>query len=244
MTMNMECAVTAASKLCSSSTTEMPPELALHLFENGGFLIFTGVPQNTEFGIDYKSWTVGPNFCGLKMIPPGVHFIYFSVKNAPRIGFFHDFKEREVLIRKWDHSREDMMIDVMHTEEASKIRDNLKQMDRRLAPYPYENYRNWFALSNYIKGRSIERLRPENEYGRISGQAELMTMEDEVMERAHEAGDYSSSSRVDREHPNRLRFVDHEGLPIMRVRPGFEIRFQEIPAVVVSPDFLWRLIPV
>lgn len=44
---------------------------------------------------------------GLKMIPPGIHFIYVSVKNAPRIGFFYNFKQQEIVAKKWDEAIED-----------------------------------------------------------------------------------------------------------------------------------------
>ena len=63
----------------------------------GLHFIFTG----TEFGVDYASWSTGPNFRGLKMIPPGLHFIFYSAVSkegtvAPRTGFFYSFKEKEV----------------------------------------------------------------------------------------------------------------------------------------------------
>ena len=31
----------------------------------------------SEFGIDCHAWVTGPNFLGVKMIPPGPHFIYY-----------------------------------------------------------------------------------------------------------------------------------------------------------------------
>ena len=34
------------------------------------------VPPGISFGIDYMTWTVGDRFRGVKMVPPGVHFIY------------------------------------------------------------------------------------------------------------------------------------------------------------------------
>lgn len=55
----------------------MNADKAKVLFDEGGTLVFLNVPEGTEFGIDYNSWTVGPNFRGIKMIPPGVHFIYY-----------------------------------------------------------------------------------------------------------------------------------------------------------------------
>jgi A1 cistron-splicing factor AAR2 len=58
-----------------------PPQIdqdtANQLFEAGAILVFLDVPQGTEFGIDYNSWEVGPKFKGVKMIPPGVHFVYY-----------------------------------------------------------------------------------------------------------------------------------------------------------------------
>ncbi|VDN02662.1 unnamed protein product [Thelazia callipaeda] len=219
-------AVSVAASICTTSVSDMPSGLVNHLYDNGAFFIFLNVPQNVEFGIDYKSWRVGPKFLGLKMVPPGVHFVFFSVKTAPRIGFFHDFKEKEVLVRKWDSSREDMVVESVPSNEVERVRSNLKSMDNGLAPYPYETYRKWFSLSNYITGKTVARLRPENQYGRITGQAELVTMETEMMEKESIQG-YPSSC-VDRDHPTRIRFVDECGLPIMNIRPGFQIRFSEI----------------
>ena len=51
--------------------------------------------------MDYASWSIGPKFRGLKMIPPGLHFVFYSAVSkegavAPRTGFFHCFKEKEV----------------------------------------------------------------------------------------------------------------------------------------------------
>uniref|UniRef100_A0A915Q0C9 Protein AAR2 homolog n=1 Tax=Setaria digitata TaxID=48799 RepID=A0A915Q0C9_9BILA len=234
MTNNNSDAVSVAASICTTSASDMPSGLANHLYENGAFMVFLNVPQTTEFGIDYKSWRVGPKFLGLKMIPPGVHFIFFSIKTAPRIGFFHHFKEKEILFRKWDPSREDMVIEPSSTEEIERIRSNLKSMDDGLAPYPFETYRSWFSLSNHITEMTVERLRPENQYSRITGQAELVTLETEMMEK--EGVDGHPSSCVDRDHPVRLRFVDEHGLPIMKIRRGFQIRFTELPlhSVTVS----------
>ena len=55
----------------------MDPELAKRLFAEGAVLVLLDVPERTEFGIDYNCWSVGPKFKGVKMIPPGLHFIYY-----------------------------------------------------------------------------------------------------------------------------------------------------------------------
>ncbi|VDN30554.1 unnamed protein product [Gongylonema pulchrum] len=143
------------------------------------------------------------------MIPPGVHFIFFSVKGAPRIGFFHYFKESEVLLRKWEPSREDMVVEVTSTDEVAKVRSNLKSMDgektvQRLRP---ENqYGRITSQAELVtmetelmerEKKTVQRLRPENQYGRITSQAELVTMETEMMERESAVANTGRSS-VDR----------------------------------------------
>ena len=55
----------------------MDPALSRRLFADGGTLVLFDVPVGTEVGIDYKSWNTGPKFKGIKMIPPGFHFVYY-----------------------------------------------------------------------------------------------------------------------------------------------------------------------
>jgi len=55
----------------------MDQELAKRLFEEGAVLVLLDVPERTEFGIDYNCWSVGPRFKGIKMIPPGLHLVYY-----------------------------------------------------------------------------------------------------------------------------------------------------------------------
>lgn len=47
------------------------------MLEHGGTLIILDMPEKTEFGMDLETWNVGCKFKGIKMIPPGLHFIYF-----------------------------------------------------------------------------------------------------------------------------------------------------------------------
>lgn len=36
------------------------------------------VPEGTEFGIDKHCWRAGPKFKGVKLIPPGLHYVFYS----------------------------------------------------------------------------------------------------------------------------------------------------------------------
>uniref|UniRef100_A0A1I7XUN4 Protein AAR2 homolog n=1 Tax=Heterorhabditis bacteriophora TaxID=37862 RepID=A0A1I7XUN4_HETBA len=219
---------------CLKNGEDLPREVVNYMYETGGFLILKDFPEGHEFGIDYKSWNVGPKFMGIKMIPPGVHFIYCSMNKAPRIGFFHDFKSREVVVKKWDKRKEDISDEEIDHDELIRYQTNLKNMDSMLGPYPYENYRSWYALTDFITGDSLNRLNPLK--GRISAQAELVSLETQLMEDQELNAGVGCSNSVDRDHPKRTRFVDHNGLPIMKIREGYEIRFQSIPQLVVNSN--------
>jgi len=56
---------------------EINQDIAQILLTQGATLVFLDVPVGTNIGIDIKSWTIGNNFKGIKMIPPGIHFIHY-----------------------------------------------------------------------------------------------------------------------------------------------------------------------
>lgn len=61
----------------TEESIEMDQELAKRLLFEGACLIILDVPIGTEFGIDLKAWETAVRFKGVKMIPPGPHFIYY-----------------------------------------------------------------------------------------------------------------------------------------------------------------------
>lgn len=79
----------------STDDQQLSPEAAQRLYQEGGFLVVTQLPPGTEFGIDLYSWNTGEKFLGVKMIPPGIHFVYYSTLDqgtagpqlSPRTGF-------------------------------------------------------------------------------------------------------------------------------------------------------------
>jgi A1 cistron-splicing factor AAR2 len=129
----------------------------------GGILIVLGMPKESEFGIDMKTWEVGPNFRGIVGIPLGLHLITFGTGAGLRQGFFVEYKRpQEVIIKSWDPANEEIIEQGTGlTEEAiNHLLESLRrgQLAAHLAPYPEgEQGRLWRNLINCIDMRVLER---------------------------------------------------------------------------------------
>lgn len=103
-----------------------------------GFLIVTGAPDNTEFGIDLLAINVTEEFRGVKLIPVGPHFFYSSAKDsfgnpsAARSGFLHYFKPGEILVKEYNQKSEELQDRSKGDLELEKqrIKEHLKDLDR------------------------------------------------------------------------------------------------------------------
>lgn len=142
---------------------EIDSVTALRLYDEGAFVIVLDLPVGSEFGVDLRSWNIGEKFQGAKMIPPGLHFIYYSPVSkegqlAPRTGFFHMFNKGEVVVRKYDPGTE-CLKEVDESLSAS-LGASLRDLDSRLGPYPHRQWGRWVALSNRLTAPALKRLQP------------------------------------------------------------------------------------
>lgn len=136
----------------------MDQRVAKRLLIEGGTFVFLEVPAGTEFGIDMKIWTTGEKFRGVKMIPPGLHFIHYSPldpygRMAPKVGFFYNFRPSEFVVRKWDKVTEDISLQPVDETEIVGLKENIEVLDTFLGPYPYDVWKKWTSLTTYITGR-------------------------------------------------------------------------------------------
>ncbi|KAL3035109.1 hypothetical protein AAZX31_02G232100 [Glycine max] len=144
----------------------MDPGKALELVKHGVTLLFLDVPQYTLVAVGTQMFSVGPTFKGIKMIPPGIHFVYYSSSSrdgkefSPIIGFFIDAGPSEVIVRKWDQQDERLI--KLSEEEEERYSQAVKNLefDRQLGPYNLSHYEDWKRLSNFITKSVIERLEP------------------------------------------------------------------------------------
>ncbi|XP_069682395.1 protein AAR2 homolog [Periplaneta americana] len=209
-----------------SDCLEIDQDLARRLLLEGATLVFLDVPQGTEFGIDMKSWNTGEKFKGVKMIPPGLHYVYYNAINkdgdtAPRVGFIHNFKKSEFVAKKWDPETEDISTTEVSEEQISRIKADLLNLDKFLGPYPFDVWKRWKNLTNKISNDLVSRLIPQS--GQIRSALELVSSEFK-----------SSSSGVSppkrrRSRPVTVEEKEEDLLPQLKAVPGTELRFTEFP---------------
>ncbi|KAA0188818.1 hypothetical protein HAZT_HAZT003820 [Hyalella azteca] len=132
----------------------------------GAALVLLNVPVHTEIGIDMHSWTIGPKFKGINLIPPGLHFINYSAvskygETAPATGFFHYFEPNDVLVKVYQPATEEFKDE--SPEQTERVKINLQSLRGELGPYPSELWRRWVSLTQKIDRRHLESVLPLSE---------------------------------------------------------------------------------
>lgn len=208
----------------------MDPETALELVKQGATLLLLDVPQYTLVGIDTQMFTVGPAFKGIKMIPPGPHFVYYSSSSkdgkqfSPIVGFFVDAAPSEVIVRKWNQ-QEERLVKVPEDEEE-RFCQAVKSLefDRYLGPYNLSQYGEWKRLSSYLTKTIIKRIEPIGGEITVACESEMDKNSPKTsIERALDAqlgtGKFSASTSVDQ---SKKRGCYYTTIPRVIKRRGME----------------------
>lgn len=207
----------------------MDKDTAAVLFHQGAVFVLLDMPEGSEFGIDYNSWTTGLKFKGVKMIPPGPHYIHYCARNSLgqtgfRSGFFYNFKQKEILVKKWDACNEDIKPGQVFEEEQQRIELNIKELDGYLGAYPYENYKKWVSLTSHITEEILLKLQPE--CGTITSVSQFLSPANNSKMRLEAL---KKKSLEQENSPTNYRKEKSDGLPVLTAVPGTEIRFSAIP---------------
>lgn len=94
-------------------------------------LLLLDLPPKSFVGIDLASFTTTDRFQGIKLIPPGLHFVYYSAQGdmSLRAGFWFratNTNRVAVIVTKYDAAQEKLIGEPeMDTEEVIRIRANL-----------------------------------------------------------------------------------------------------------------------
>jgi len=153
-------------------------------------------PDGLQFGIDNQFWETGPQFKGLKAIPPGAHYVYFALKDENyenRMGFFIHVREasqpdtQDVVVKKW--SPENQLFESLGEQETLAFSESVRNMDfdRNLGAYPMDNLSQWQGLSGFISREVVDRLDSLNHYTLSEGKERELRDKEDVP--AEEEGD-------------------------------------------------------
>ncbi|KAJ8761262.1 hypothetical protein K2173_001318 [Erythroxylum novogranatense] len=208
----------------------MDPETALELVKRGATLLLLDVPQYTLVALDTQVFTVGPAFMGIKMIPPGPHFVYYSSSTgdgkdfSPITGFFIDVGPSEVIIRQWDQQQE-QLVKVLE-EEEERFRQGVKSLefDRHLGPYNLSQYGEWKCLSNYLNKEIIERIEPIGGEITVTCESEMVktnakTAVEKALDEQLRNSKFSTSTSVDK---SKMKGCYYTSIPRVVKRRGIE----------------------
>lgn len=135
------------------------------LQEHGCSVLCLDCPEGILFGIDYSAWAVGPKFMGVKLVPPGLHFIYCSASSedvgATRSGFFLLMRPQDVAVFRWDPETEEL-VRLENQEEELRYADGVRgyDFDASLGPYPHELDAQWQELTRHATADLVDRIEP------------------------------------------------------------------------------------
>ncbi|KAK6909958.1 hypothetical protein I204_04875 [Kwoniella mangroviensis CBS 8886] len=150
---------------------QLTSEQAQALWSAGGFLVFDGLSEGSEFGID-GSINIIRKFSGIKFLPPGMHLITWSPTSSAsssttgpaspagpagpagipiRSGIIRYTKPKERFVIRYDSQSEhtEVQLDVVISD------DRLKSLDGEMAPYPFDHLERWKSLTSHITEETI-----------------------------------------------------------------------------------------
>jgi A1 cistron-splicing factor AAR2 len=187
----------------------LTPQQAQALWDAGGFLLLTNLPEGSEYGIDgtyvhtplylpltadFQSYNQVRRFSGTKFLPPGLHLITWSPPSSSTSGpsaipvrsaYLRVFDARERVVLQYDQKLENVPLDAPSqgtnggTSVVAISDDHLKSLDKEFAPYPFTGMEIWRAMSLGITQDMVDDVLGD---GRVDGLTQGDVDEDEVSE--------------------------------------------------------------
>jgi A1 cistron-splicing factor AAR2 len=116
----------------------------------------------------------GPTFCGVKMLPPGVHFVAYAATGGPAAGggggggggapgawFWIDAAPASVTVRRWCPAHE-LLLPLDDEDEVDRYAAGVRRFDfdGGLAPYDLASAPVWRALTRHVSSATLARISP------------------------------------------------------------------------------------
>jgi A1 cistron-splicing factor AAR2 len=196
------------------------------LAAQGATLLLLGVPPGTTIGIDFTSYSAGDKFAGLKMIPPGLHFLSHCAAAASdraeapiKAGFWFVASLGGVLVRRWDAAAEEFAPEgAVDAEELERFAAAVRrhEFDAATGPYPYDSHGDWRTLTEHLTIHALKRHQPDPGAAVAGTDLEGFDPHDEVLRADPRLMEAALARAADRAPP--VTFSDVGDRP--RPRPG------------------------
>eukprot|EP00878_Enallax_costatus_P021228 GHUV01022468.1.p1 GENE.GHUV01022468.1~~GHUV01022468.1.p1 ORF type:complete len:165 (+),score=24.58 GHUV01022468.1:623-1117(+) len=145
---------------------QLDPDSARNLATHGASILLLNVPLGTPIGLDQQVFLTGPRFKGIKMIPPGTHFVSYQALGkdgslGPPVSTLVSLTSKQVLVRRWDPATEGL-VPLGDEDEEARYAAGVAQfdLDQELGPYDLNRYGQWVSLSCHINQQLMQELLP------------------------------------------------------------------------------------
>ncbi|XP_053991724.1 protein AAR2 homolog [Hylaeus volcanicus] len=137
-----------------------------------GVLLLLKVPNGLSIGFDYNSIVFEKNLMGIRNIPLGSHFFYWSPldeEDNNTLGQCLFFEENKVIVRCW--CEETDTFKRLEDDEAERYEIGVRKGDflLHMACYNSDFIALWKEVSYFISKKVVDRIEPLNKFIQSSG---------------------------------------------------------------------------
>ncbi|KAL7054995.1 hypothetical protein AAHC03_024171 [Spirometra sp. Aus1] len=202
------------------------------------WLVLTDVPTGTVIGLDANVWRVGRHFRGIKDIPLGLHYMFYSAvrENAVsgvRCSQFLNFTKPCIVKKRWISNQEEFQDEPEADIDREILLSKPTEVSMFLAQYPKERLADWVSLSSHITASVVTRLEPTGRY--IYSCAQFQSEKSNSQDRASvPIPDRLLRDRMDSVTPESLAECEAQ-LPALKTVPETDLRLTVLPAHPLYP---------
>nr|VZI49479.1 unnamed protein product [Spirometra erinaceieuropaei] len=202
------------------------------------WLVLTDVPTGTVIGLDANVWRVGRHFRGIKDIPLGLHYMFYSAvrENAVsgvRCSQFLNFTKPCIVKKRWISNQEEFQDEPEADIDREILLSKPTEVSMFLAQYPKERLADWVSLSSHVTASVVTRLEPTGRY--IYSCAQFQSEKSNSQDRASvPIPDRLLRDRMDSVTPESLAECEAQ-LPALKTVPETDLRLTVLPAHPLYP---------
>lgn len=145
----------------------LSPEEALALYPETAVILLLSPPDNLSMGLNNLAFDTGPRFRGFKLVPPGAHYLHYTLgeeKHMFRTGFFVHVKEGTRLVFEWSQEV-GTWVEVDEKEKRARYVEAVDnfELDPYLGPFDMSSKALWKESTLFVTPTLIDKLVPRKQ---------------------------------------------------------------------------------